>query len=234
MHYLPLGGPCSCWRHCVQEAATRQQAKLNRSSKITNTHCCPPLDSLHTYRYFVPNPASSSAGCWSWLTGQTAQPGDNITSAQSYTAGAQSSGTKPELAGASGAAGASKGPWQHVHYANSPTAVRRRTNSHPGRAHPISSSGSGFSEASRSSSGGGSSSSAIHVDILVPGSAAGPSGKAAAAAGGGGGGGQCDVPRELQLLKGVSGFAVPGKLMALMGGSGAGEWCHGIRSDGTL
>jgi ABC-type multidrug transport system ATPase subunit len=25
------------------------------------------------------------------------------------------------------------------------------------------------------------------------------------------------------LLKGVSGFAVPGKLMALMGGSGAGE-----------
>lgn len=31
-------------------------------------------------------------------------------------------------------------------------------------------------------------------------------------------------PKELELLKGVSGFAVPGKLMALMGGSGAGEW----------
>jgi ABC-type microcin C transport system duplicated ATPase subunit YejF len=38
----------------------------------------------------------------------------------------------------------------------------------------------------------------------------------AAAAGGG-------VPKELELLKGVSGFAVPGNLMALMGGSGAGE-----------
>lgn len=30
-------------------------------------------------------------------------------------------------------------------------------------------------------------------------------------------------PQELELLKGVSGYAVPGKLMALMGGSGAGE-----------
>lgn len=30
-------------------------------------------------------------------------------------------------------------------------------------------------------------------------------------------------PKELELLKGVSGHAVPGKLMALMGGSGAGE-----------
>lgn len=33
-----------------------------------------------------------------------------------------------------------------------------------------------------------------------------------------------DQPAELELLKGVSGFAVPGKLMALMGGSGAGAW----------
>jgi hypothetical protein len=32
-------------------------------------------------------------------------------------------------------------------------------------------------------------------------------------------------PKELELLKGVSGHAVPGKLMALMGGSGAGERC---------
>lgn len=30
-------------------------------------------------------------------------------------------------------------------------------------------------------------------------------------------------PKELELLKGVSGHAVPGKLMALMGGSGAGR-----------
>jgi ABC-type multidrug transport system ATPase subunit len=30
-------------------------------------------------------------------------------------------------------------------------------------------------------------------------------------------------PKELELLKGVSGHAVPGKLMALMGGSGAGK-----------
>lgn len=30
-------------------------------------------------------------------------------------------------------------------------------------------------------------------------------------------------PKQLELLKGVSGYAVPGKLMALMGGSGAGE-----------
>lgn len=32
-------------------------------------------------------------------------------------------------------------------------------------------------------------------------------------------------PRELELLKGVSGFASPGRLMALMGGSGAGVLC---------
>jgi hypothetical protein len=59
----------------------------------------------------------------------------------------------------------------------------------------------------------------------VPGSTTGPSGgkDAAAAAAGVGGHVQCEVPRELELLKGVSGFAVPGKLMALMGGSGAGE-----------
>jgi ABC-type histidine transport system ATPase subunit len=31
-----------------------------------------------------------------------------------------------------------------------------------------------------------------------------------------------DPPKELELLKGISGYAVPGKLMALMGGSGAG------------
>eukprot|EP00878_Enallax_costatus_P041714 GHUV01048577.1.p1 GENE.GHUV01048577.1~~GHUV01048577.1.p1 ORF type:complete len:256 (+),score=61.91 GHUV01048577.1:442-1209(+) len=32
-----------------------------------------------------------------------------------------------------------------------------------------------------------------------------------------------EQPAELELLKGVSGYAVPGKLMALMGGSGAGK-----------
>lgn len=36
---------------------------------------------------------------------------------------------------------------------------------------------------------------------------------------------QLSQPKELELLKGVSGYAVPGKLMALMGGSGAGEYC---------
>lgn len=36
-------------------------------------------------------------------------------------------------------------------------------------------------------------------------------------------------PKELELLKGVSGHAVPGKLMALMGGSGAGKGQqHGV------
>lgn len=58
----------------------------------------------------------------------------------------------------------------------------------------------------------GSSSSSIHVSIRIARSGGG------AAAGGGG-----TAPKELELLKGVSGFAVPGKLMALMGGSGAGE-----------
>lgn len=178
----------------------------------------------------MPNPASSSSSCWSWLSCQTAQPGDSIT--QSNTAGAHSSTTNPGFEGVSGLAAASKAAWQHVHYASSPTAVRRRTNSLPGRARPLSSSGSssssGCGEVNGNSSGGGSSSSsAIHVDILVPGGAAGPSGKDAAAAGGA----QCGIHRELELLKGVSGFAVPGKLMALMGGSGAGEKCLVVNLD---
>lgn len=32
-----------------------------------------------------------------------------------------------------------------------------------------------------------------------------------------------DVPKELELLKGITGYAEPGVLMALMGGSGAGK-----------
>jgi ABC-type multidrug transport system ATPase subunit len=32
-----------------------------------------------------------------------------------------------------------------------------------------------------------------------------------------------DVPKELELLKGITAFAEPGVLMALMGGSGAGK-----------
>lgn len=32
-----------------------------------------------------------------------------------------------------------------------------------------------------------------------------------------------EVPAKLELLKGITGYAVPGELMALMGGSGAGE-----------
>jgi len=48
----------------------------------------------------------------------------------------------------------------------------------------------------------------MHVSIMMD--------RSAGATGG-------EVPKELELLKGVSGFAVPGKLMALMGGSGAGE-----------
>lgn len=59
----------------------------------------------------------------------------------------------------------------------------------------------------------GSSSSSIHVSIRIARSGGG------AAAGAGRGA----APKELELLKGVSGFAVPGNLMALMGGSGAGE-----------
>jgi hypothetical protein len=61
---------------------------------------------------------------------------------------------------------------------------------------------------------GGSSSSSIHVSIRIA-----RSGGGSAATGGGAG---AAAPKELELLKGVSGFAVPGKLMALMGGSGAG------------
>jgi hypothetical protein len=64
----------------------------------------------------------------------------------------------------------------------------------------------------RSVSSDGSSCSSTHVSIRVKQSGGGTAAAAAA-----------DLPRELELLKGVSGHAVPGKLMALMGGSGAGE-----------
>jgi ABC-type multidrug transport system ATPase subunit len=36
-------------------------------------------------------------------------------------------------------------------------------------------------------------------------------------------GSPADTPKELELLKGITGFAEPGKLTALMGGSGAGK-----------
>lgn len=69
---------------------------------------------------------------------------------------------------------------------------------------------------SDSSCSSGSCSSG-HVSIMITqAAAAAAAAKAAAAA-------ASEAPRELELLKGVSGFAVPGKLMALMGGSGAGE-----------
>lgn len=66
-----------------------------------------------------------------------------------------------------------------------------------------------------SGSSGCSSSRSVHVSIRMTRSAGGAAASSAAAA-------AAEVPRELELLKGVSGFAVPGKLMALMGGSGAG------------
>jgi hypothetical protein len=83
------------------------------------------------------------------------------------------------------------------------------------------------------SSGGSSSSSgsgSIAVNVVIDG--CGSSCSAASLAGCVGGGLLHGAPqaaalstskRELELLKGVSGFAVPGKLMALMGGSGAGK-----------
>lgn len=38
------------------------------------------------------------------------------------------------------------------------------------------------------------------------------------------GAGAEEIPAELELLKGITGFAEPCMLMALMGGSGAGLW----------
>lgn len=75
-----------------------------------------------------------------------------------------------------------------------------------------------------SGSGGSSSSSSscLHVSIQIAGSGGGAAAASAASAAVHLSG-AAEVPKELELLKGVSGFAVPGKLMALMGGSGAGE-----------
>ncbi len=39
-----------------------------------------------------------------------------------------------------------------------------------------------------------------------------------------------DVPKELELLKGITGYAQPGVLMALMGGSGAAGPVHGLEA----
>ena len=43
-----------------------------------------------------------------------------------------------------------------------------------------------------------------------------------------------DMPERLELLKGITGYAEPGKLTALMGGSGAGKTTLMVRGADRL
>lgn len=113
--------------------------------------------------------------------------------------------------------------WQQSSYATSFDPYNSSSAFGAGYSHDYAGSGGAAATACRTSdsssggrrsvSSGGSSCSSTHVSIRVKQSG-----------GGGGGAAAADLPRELELLKGVSGHAVPGKLMALMGGSGAGEY----------
>lgn len=219
-----------CETSSKQGLFNRRHAKAVGTTSQPICHMCCLVS-----RYFVPNPAYKRAGCCSWFSTPAVPPAQPVNS-QHFS--------QKDVQLASPRSGAKLGPyatennkpWQGVQHSS--RNARRRTTSNGGRQqqHDSCSSGKLYAggpdygsshhngaravrRSSDSSDGntcfdGGSSassSSSIHVSIMVPRSAGG-----AAAAGGG-------VPKELELLKGVSGFAVPGNLMALMGGSGAGE-----------
>lgn len=76
--------------------------------------------------------------------------------------------------------------------------------------------GAGLQTVDSHDSNGSAEAAGVMVRVSVAGSAAVSQGGAAAAAD------VEDVPQELELLKGINAFAVPGNLVALMGGSGAG------------